>query len=177
MILLRHAEPLMTDGTPAAQWPLTDQGRKDASALGRSLANKWTSATVWTSPERRASETAALAGPSVAILVREQLREVMKPWYVTAEERSNAAARYLNGETVHGWEHRDDVVARIALLEPDLSSARDDLIIVSHGLLLTTWLYHQIGLEDPYKFWSDLRIPDAWVADFGGKSLDRIVAH
>jgi broad specificity phosphatase PhoE len=92
MFFLRHAEPLMTDGTPAAQWPLTEQGRKNASALGRSLANGSTTATVWTSPERRASETAALALPSVTVHVRELLSEVQKPWYITADEQATAVA-------------------------------------------------------------------------------------
>ena len=76
MILLRHAEPLMSDGTPAVQWTLTERGRKDARALGSSLVNGSTTATVWTSPERRASETASLALPSATIHVREQLSEV-----------------------------------------------------------------------------------------------------
>jgi hypothetical protein len=32
---------------------------------------------------------------------------------------------------------------------------------------------HEIGLSDPLSFWSDLRMPDAWMADFEGKSLER----
>jgi hypothetical protein len=122
MILLRHAEPLVTDGTPADQWPLTDQGRREASALGRSFAHGSTTATVWTSPERRASETAALVLPSVAIRVREQLSEVKKPRYITAEDHARAVASYLMGETVLGWERRDDGVARLAWLETDFNS-------------------------------------------------------
>jgi broad specificity phosphatase PhoE len=175
MILLRHAEPLMTDATPPVQWALTEQGRKDASALGRSLVNGSTTATVWTSPERRASETAALALPSATIHVREQLSEVKHPWYITADEQTKAVASYLKGEAVHGWEPRDDVGARLAVLETDFSSLETDLIIVSHGLLLTIWLDRRIGLEDPYWFWSNLQMPDAWVADFEDKSLQRIV--
>ena len=66
--------------------------------------------------------------------------------------------------------------ARLAVLETDLSSLKTDLIIVSHGVLLTTWLDRRIGLEDPYWFSSNLRMPDAWVADFEDKSLQRIVA-
>jgi broad specificity phosphatase PhoE len=177
MILVRHSEPLKTDGTPADQWPLTDQGRRDASALGRSLSQGPTTAIVWTSPERKAFETAALALPSVATRVREQLAEVRKPWYITAEEHAKSVASYLEGETVHGWERRDDVVARLAVLETDFSSIEGDLIIVSHGVLLTTWLDHQIALDDPYRFWSNLRMPDAWVADLEDTSLERVVAR
>ena len=89
--------------------------------------------------------------------------------------KPKAVASYLKGEAVHGWEPRDDVGARLAVLETDFSSLETDLIIVSHGLLLTIWLDRRIGLEDPYWFWSNLQMPDAWVADFEDKSLQRIV--
>ncbi len=176
-ILLRHAEPLMTDGMPATHWPLTDEGRSNATAFGWSLASAYETATVWTSPERRATETAALALPSVSLRVREELTEVKKPWYPTVEEHAKAAASYLEGEAVHGWERREDVVARLALLGTDVDSPEDDLIIVSHGVILTIWLDHQIGLADPYRFWSNLRMPDAWLADFEAKSLERLIAR
>lgn len=173
-IFLRHAEPLSTDGTPALEWPLTEQGRSDARALGRSLAEGSTNPTVWTSPERRAAETAALAFPSAAIQVREQLTEVKKPRYVTADEQADAVAGYLKGEPVRGWERRDEVVSRLAVLETDFTSLEGDLIVVSHGVLLTTWLDHHRGLADPHGFWSNLRMPDVWVVDCEESSLERI---
>ena len=174
MIFLRHAEPLSTDGAPAPEWPLTEQGRSDARALGRSLAEGSPNFTVWTSPERRAAETAALAFPSAAIEVREQLAEVKKQRYATADEHADAVAGYLKGEPVRGWERRDDVVSRLAELETGIASLEDDLIVVSHGVLLTTWLDHDRGLADPYWFWSNLRMPDAWVVDCEDSSLERI---
>jgi broad specificity phosphatase PhoE len=177
LILLRHAEPLVADGMPTTHWPLTDEGRTRATALGRSLADTHRTTTTWTSPARRASETAALVVPSVAFHVREELSEVKKPWYLTTEEHAKATARYLEGEDVHGWEGRGDVVARLSALETDFGPPADDLIIVSHGVLLTIWLDHQIGLSDPYRFWSNLRMPDAWLADFENKSLHRLVAR
>ena len=173
VVLIRHAEPLMTGETPGAEWPLTEEGRKEAAALGRSLTRRSASTIVLTSPERRARETAALSLPSVVAEIRDQLREVMKPWYASAAEHTNAVARYLKGETVEGWERREDVISRIALLKPDFGSSKH-LVLVSHGLLLTTWLDHEIGLSDPLSFWSELRIPDAWAVDFEDKSLERI---
>jgi broad specificity phosphatase PhoE len=163
----------MMHETPAVEWPLTDRGQRDARALGLSLADRTTASLVWSSPERRARETAGLAFPSLELRVREQLREVKKPWYGAARDLAAAAARYLKGEPVDGWEDREHVVARLARLKLDFSSSEDDLI-VSHGLLLTTWLDDEIGLEDPFWFWSNLRLPDAWVADREAKSLERL---
>jgi hypothetical protein len=53
VVLIRHAETLMTGETPGAEWPLTEKGRKDATALGMDLAGRSTSAIVLTSPESR----------------------------------------------------------------------------------------------------------------------------
>jgi hypothetical protein len=48
--------------------------------------------------------------------------------------------------------------------------------IVSHGVLLTVWIDHAVGLEDAAAFWSNLRLPDAWELDFDTRSVERIVS-
>ena len=68
------------------------------------------------------------------------------------------------------------MISRIAQLKSDFESS-ESLVLVSHGLLLTTWLDHEIGLNDALSFWSNLRMPDAWVADFEDRSVERIVAR
>jgi broad specificity phosphatase PhoE len=176
MILLRHAEPRILHGSPAEQWPLTERGRSAARALGGSITRKSTASIVWTSPERRAFETAQLTGNWLELRVRTQLSEVKKPWYAASSDHAEAAAGYLRGEPMEGWESSDMVVARIAQLETAFSSGEEDVIVVSHGLLITTWLDRVIGLDDPFEFWANLRTPDAWMADFEGKSLKRIAA-
>ena len=45
---------------------------------------------------------------------------------------------------------------------------------MSHGLFITTWLDHEMGLTDPFVFWSELRMPDAWELDLDEKSFRRI---
>ena len=95
VVLIRHAEPLITGETPGAEWPLTEKGRNDATALGTSVAGRSTSAIVLTSRERRARETAALALPLVVAGVRDELSEVKKPWYASSDEHTNAVAKYL----------------------------------------------------------------------------------
>ncbi len=176
VVLIRHSEPLVAGETSGAEWPLTEKGRNDATTLGTSLAGRSTSTVVLTSPERRARDTVALAFPLVVAGVRDQLSEVKKPWYASADEHTNAVSKYLKGEVVEGWERHEDLFSRIAQLKSEFGSS-DNLVLVSHGLLLTTWLDHEIGLNDPLSFWSNLRMPDAWVADFEDKSLERIVVR
>jgi broad specificity phosphatase PhoE len=173
VVLIRHAEPVMACETPAAERPLTEKGRSEASGLGTSLAGRCAPTIVWTSPQRRARETAALAFPLAEARVRRELSEVKKSWYASADEHANSAARYLRGDVVEGWECREDVLTRIAHLRRELGSL-ESLVLVSHGLLLTTWLDHEIGLDDPFSFWSSLRIPDAWELSLDTKYLVRI---
>jgi broad specificity phosphatase PhoE len=174
LVLVRHAEPLKAGVTPGTEWPLTEKGRNHASALGTILAGRSSSTIVWTSPERRARETAELVFPLVVANVRDQLREVKKPWYASADEVTKATASYLRGEVVEGWERREDVISRISQLKSDFG-ASEKLVLVSHGVFLTTWCDEEIGLDDPFSFWFDLRMPDAWELDFAEKSLKRIL--
>ena len=173
IVLIRHAEPFMAGETPTAERALTEKGRHDARVLGTKLARRSGGTIVWTSPERRASETAALAFPLVVAGVRDQLSEVEKPWYVSADEHTNAVAEYLNGGRGEGWECREEVITRIAQLKSGFASLKS-LVLVTHGLLLTTWLDHEVGLDDPFSFWSNLRMPDAWQFSPERRSFERI---
>jgi broad specificity phosphatase PhoE len=173
IVIIRHAEPLVSGDTPGAQWRLTREGKDNARALGGRIAERSPITLVWTSPERKARETAEPAFPSVPTRVREQLSEVEKPWYTTTDELRQAVARYLGGEVVEGWERREDVIARLDQLGVDLNPG-ERLAVVSHGVLLTIWLDNEGVLADPFAFWSDLRTPDAWALDRVGKSLERI---
>ncbi len=176
VILIRHAEPRLAKDLPSAQWPLSERGRNDATALGTSVAHHCGGATVVTSPERRASETAALAFPSVTSHVSDRLSEVNKPWYDSHESHMAEAAKYLRGEAVEGWESRNEVITRFAQLLSDFRSS-EVLVVVSHGLAVTTWIDHEIGLKDPWFFWSQLTMPDAWLTDHEHKSLVRLIAR
>ena len=110
---------------------------------------------------------------SVVAEVRSQLSEVKKPWYASSDEHTNAVAKYLRGEVVAGWEHREAVIARIAQLKLGFASL-DRVALVTHGLFITTLLHQDIGLNDPFSFWSNLRMPDAWEFDLDEKSFGRI---
>jgi broad specificity phosphatase PhoE len=173
VLLIRHAEPLVVENTPATDRPLTERGRDDAIALGASLGGRSPSSTVWTSSERRAGETAALVFPQTEAVVRDQHSEVKKPWYASDDEHASEVANYLKDDVIEGWERREDVVARIARLKSGFGCL-ENLALVSHGLLITTWLDDEIGLDDPLWFWSNLRMPDAWELDVDDKALQRI---
>lgn len=173
LVLIRHAEPAVTNDIAPAQWLLTAQGRSDATLLGQRLTAAFTGYPVWASPEIKAGQTAALAFPSTVARVREQLREVDRPRYADPDDLANALKAYLEGKATDGWERREEALARLALLEADAAGLRC-LVVVSHGLLITTWLQHHLDLDDPFSFWSGLRTPDAWEFDPEERSLRRL---
>jgi broad specificity phosphatase PhoE len=165
----------MGSGTPGTEWPLTEKGRNDATALRTHLARGSSNPIVWTSPERRARDTAALAFPSVPAEVWTQLGEVKKPWSASVDAHAVAVATSLRGEEVDGWEPRPSVLARIAALQSGFRSL-DSVVAVSHGLFLTIWIDEELGLSDPFAFWSSLGMPDAWELNLEEKSLERSVS-
>jgi broad specificity phosphatase PhoE len=174
VVFVRHAEPLVVEHMPPAGWPLTEKGRRDARRLGARLEGRSATPTVWSSPQLRARETAALAFPRVPAGVRDQLREVKKPWYASADEHAAAVAAYWRGEVVAGWEGRAEVIARLPALTSGVEQT-ETLVVVSHGVLLTTWLDHEFGLDDPASFWARLRLPDAWELNLRAQTLQRVV--
>jgi broad specificity phosphatase PhoE len=173
LVLVRHAEPLVAADVPGERWLLTDKGKEDARSLGARIAERFSPRSIWTSPETRAHETARLVCPAVPLFVREELSEVKKPWYPSADEHAKAVSRFFRGESVDGWESRADAVARLSKLKGEAGSS-EQVILVTHGVILTSWLVHEIGLDDPFSFWSNLRVPDAWELDVEGGSLQRV---
>lgn len=174
VVLVRHAESVVAEGTPPTQQPLTDQGRHDSTLVGGRLFNGSTATAVWTSPQRKACETAAFGFPSFVAHVRKRLREVIRPRYAQPDQVARAAAAYLTGEVANGWERLDDVVARLTSLATDFAPW-GRVIVVSHGTRLTVGLDHAIRPRDPFSFWSNLRVPDAWELNLEEWSVARIV--
>ncbi len=173
LLLVRHAEPWLDCGTPAVEWSLTQRGRARASELGNALAARSGITGLWTSPERKARETAQLSVPGAAAVVRHELGEVRRPWYPSAGALRAAVSVYLRGGEVEGWEPHEDVLNRVASVQREVPTT-GRVVLVSHGVLITTWLAIAVRLDDPFRFWEAPRLPDAWAVDFGTGALERI---
>jgi len=125
--------------TPSDEWVLSEEGRRAAAALD--LPPR----PVRTSSERKAIDTAALAGWDAE--PDDRLREVTRPFHGggTYEER---VQRYLAGEELDGWEPRAHALER-------LHAALDgfDGIAVTHGLAIALYA----GLD--FDAWQALPFP------------------
>jgi probable phosphoglycerate mutase len=149
--LVRHGETEWSASgrhTGTTDIPLTETGRRAASALTASLAER-TYALVLTSPLSRARDTCALAGLGDQAIVSEDLRE----WeYGDYEGLTTPEIR----EQVPGWtvftnvcprgETPEQVAARCDRVIALARKTGGDVIAFSHGHLLRVLAARWIGL-------------------------------
>jgi hypothetical protein len=46
--------------------------------------------------------------------------------------------------------------------------------IATHGMAMTLWLTSERGLEDPVRFWDDLRFPDLFRVHLRAGTVERV---
>ena len=151
IVLVRHGETEWTLSgrhTSHTDVPLTDDGRKAATALGARLRNR-TFGLVLTSPMVRARETCALAGFGDGAAVDADLCE----WdYGDAEGHTTAQIR----ETIPNWtvwapgpiggETIDAVAARADRVLARAADVDGDVLLLGHGHLLRVLGARWLGL-------------------------------
>jgi broad specificity phosphatase PhoE len=151
VILVRHAKPKVDATVPPADWALADGAREAAAEVGRHLRGT----RVVASTERKAIETAEALGLG-PVTTSDAFCEVTRPWYDDGDAMARDAQRWFGGETVDGWEPFETAVDRFA------AGVLTDAVIVTHGTVMTAWLLSASFVTDPFAFWRDLRMPDAW---------------
>jgi broad specificity phosphatase PhoE len=149
VVLARHgATEWSVSGrhTGRTDLPLTEEGRRQAKALGPRL-RAWTFSVVLTSPLQRALETCRLAGYGERVQVRPDLMEWDYGRYEGLTSEQIAAIRPdwslwrgggLDGETAA------DVGRRADRIIAEIRGADGDVLIFSHGhvlrVLAARWL-------------------------------------
>ena len=172
VMLIRHAHPVVDPEVPAAQWPLSEEGRGAAYVLARRI-DAGTSPTIATSDETKAIETSDVVADVTGgvVVVDERLREVSRPWVPEGYER--LASAWLVGRHLDGWESQETASRRMSRAITDVLASTSATLVVTHGLVMTAFLAASIGV-DPVPFWEDLRLPDAWWVDPEDRRLERL---
>lgn len=160
LVLVRHAMPLVSGDIASRDWPLTEAGRSDAEALARQL-DLPAGTPVVSSDELKAKQTAEAF--SHEIVIDPRLREVGRPW--VEGDYESTARRWLEGESVDGWEPQSDVVKRMTEAVNEAAAlAGSEVCLVSHGLAITVLVADMAGV-DRVEFWSQLEFPDYMTID------------
>lgn len=141
VVLVRHGETEWSATgrhTSHTDVPLTEEGRRQAEALGTCL-EEWRFALVLTSPLQRAAETCRLAGLGDPVSIREDLREWDYGTYegrTTAEIRQEQPGWTLWSDAVPGGETAEQVGARADCILAEARQAGGDAALFSHGHFL-----------------------------------------
>jgi broad specificity phosphatase PhoE len=152
VIFVRHGRAILRPELPAHEWPLDEAHLDDIVALRHVLPDL----PIVCSDMRRAIDTARLLGEPT---VDPRLAEVSREF--SDDDFRGSVARYLQGDTVDGWEPQADALARIQSSVVDNGEA----IYVSHGTLLTLYLASIVPDLSAMQFWEAFTNPDAWQVD------------
>ena len=151
IVLVRHGETEWSRSgrhTSTTDLPLTEHGRAQAAALGRSLAGRSFS-LVMASPRRRARETAALVLPEAQVVVRQELAEWNYGEYegLTSEEILAQNPTWdLWREGCPGGEFSTDVAVRADLLLAFVDGHEGEVVCFAHAHILRVVAARWIGL-------------------------------
>jgi len=141
VVLVRHGETEWSASgrhTGTTDVPLTDQGRRQAEALGRCLKD-WSFVLVLASPLRRAAETCRLAGLAASMEARDDLREWDYGEYegrTTADIRTGRPGWSLWMDGVPGGETAERVGRRADRIVAEARAAGGDVALFAHGHIL-----------------------------------------
>lgn len=170
LILVRHAAPRVQPDIRARDWPLSAEGRTQAERLAARLTALCAPAVVYSSPERKAFETAGLIACALGLKVERagDLREHDRTGagYLDADAFAAAIARFFTHpeELVFGRETAAQAGARFAAVVRELSARAPnrDILLVTHGTVLTLYAAAVAGVA-PLPFWRGLGMPAAVV--------------
>ena len=152
--------PAHGPGVPAADWDLTEQGRRAAESLRGVIP---AGALLVSSTEPKARQTLEPAGD---VLTDERFNEVRRDGAYSDDFRA-ARREYVCGSDRAGWETRAAVMDRFdsgVRYWQALAGARP-LVIASHGMAMTVWLSGTVSIADAGGFWAGLSFPDVLEVD------------
>jgi broad specificity phosphatase PhoE len=141
VVLVRHGETEWSANgrhTGRTDVPLTDDGRRQAEALGACL-KEWRFALVLTSPLQRAVETCRLAGMGDVTQMRDDLVEWDYGEYegkTTPEIRAERPGWDLWTDGVPGGESPEELERRVDRVISEVRSAEGDIGLFSHAHFL-----------------------------------------
>lgn len=159
--LIRHGLPHFPGGGPyclgKADFPLDPLGRLQACQMGQGLKDE--KLTVFTSPLKRAYDTAAYINPSPSVIHDLQemhagewdglsFREIKEKWPELYEARATDTLL-----PIPGAENWDDGQARfIKAVEAALSRSEGDIAIVAHTTVILSFICHIMGSTEYKEF-------------------------
>ena len=182
LILVRHSLPEIDPGRPAAEWPLSQEGRRRSRLLAGRLTG-YDLAAIVASREPKAAETGRIVAETLdlpfetAADLHEHERQ-HEPFFASQEAFRARVMRLLAQPEapLFGRETGDEARQRFAAaLEAVLTNhPRGNLAVVTHGTVLALFLAHAAGL-DAVALWQRLGLPAFIVLSLPGYKILKVV--
>ena len=182
LILVRHAQPATDPCVAPSQWPLSEAGRASCAPLAEAL-RPYLPAALYASREAKAAETAALTARALGTRfapwpgLHEHQRS-STDWLSEAEFQASLEALYARpSEVVFGDESADAAHARFAAAVSALlaEAPPGNVVIFTHGTVMTLLVCRANAGLDPLAFWRKLRLPALVVVERGTLGLEGVI--
>lgn len=165
LVLVRHSQPRIERNVPAAEWGLSDLGRRRAESMAANLRGYRVS-LIWCSREPKAVETAEVLGNALGVPIRvktglEEHHRGNVPFFPTTQEFEQAVEAFFSqpSRLVLGSETASQARDRFAAaIEAVLEADSGDAIVITHGTVMTLYLARVADVE-PMSFWRELQTP------------------
>jgi broad specificity phosphatase PhoE len=180
-MLVKHSVPEIEPLRPAAEWPLSPEGRLRCAPLAARLA-RFAPDVILASREPKAAETARIVGAHLGLAVsladglHEHLRQSVGWLERTVFEAAVADFFARPAELVFGEETAQAAEARFAAaLERALvPHAGRNVVVVAHGTVIVLFVARLAGVA-PFPLWRSLGLPALVGIDWPGGAVEAIV--
>ena len=177
LILVKHAMPMVTPGAPPTSWPLSEEGRVAAKALGEKL-KAWSPTAIVASYEAKAFDTARAMAEVLGLTTGQD---------PGLGEHLNETGDFLDREViearielmfaqpdklVHGEETGDQARERFAaaIARQRRAHPTGTLVLAAHGRVIALWASRELGIE-AMPLWRRLGLPSALVIGGDGYEI------
>lgn len=165
LVLTRHSQPRIERDVPAAEWRLSESGRRRAESLAAELRH-YRANVIWCSREPKAKETAEIVGSALGVPIRvmdglEEHHRHNVPFFPTTQEFEQAVDEFISqpSRLVLGTETARQACDRFTgAIEAILEADSADAIVITHGTVMTLYLAQLADIQ-PMRLWRELRTP------------------
>lgn len=181
LILVKHSLPEIDPRIPAAQWTLSEEGRRRARLLAAALA-PYRVEEIISSQEPKAEETARIAAGILAVPVRahpglhEHLRQTVR--FMEKEQFEAHVRRFFSHpqELVFGEETASLAASRFsrALNEALKGSTADSTAVIAHGTVISLYV-SQICAVDAFDLWKCLGLPSCVILSLPERRIEALI--
>lgn len=185
LCLVKHAMPVIDLSIPPMNWHLSSEGHQGAGRLASRLAGEIgiNTSTIYSSPEPKAHETAAIIGKALncTVVIHPALHEHLRPQPPEQEQvdfQTSVARLFAEpAAVVYGSESANQAYERFGLAVDEICDKQPgDVLIVAHGTVISLLAARRCGL-DGHALWRQLGLPSAVSIHLPGYRIAKIIEN